>query len=203
MRIGVAAVQGAVSEHVEAVRKAGEAAGLETETVPVRTLSDFESTHALIIPGGESTTISRLFRRNGLHEAIRRRVEDDDYPVLGTCAGMVMLATEGDDQVTRTQTEPLALMDFAVKRNAFGRQRESFENELRMDLPGLDGVDDLAAVFIRAPCASRVWGEARAIAHYQDQVIGVLQGRRLALSFHPELTTDTRIHQAFLRLVDH
>jgi pyridoxal 5'-phosphate synthase pdxT subunit len=119
---------------------------------------------------------------------------------MGTCAGMVMLAKEGDDQVTRTRTKQLGVMDFQVQRNAFGRQRESSETEIEIDLPGLEGDADLPVVFIRAPCAKRVWGDARAISYLDGRVIGVRQGRRLALSFHPELTDDTRIHEAFLRL---
>lgn len=201
LRIGIAAVQGAVTEHQDAVQRASQASGLSAVPVPVRTVKDFQETDALIIPGGESTTISRLFERAGLHDEITRRVDEEDYPVMGTCAGMVMLAKQGDSQVTRTRTRQLGLMDFAVQRNAFGRQRESFEHELQVDLPGLDGVKDIQAVFIRAPCASKVWGEARSIAHLDDRVIAVAQGRRIALSFHPELTGDSRVHEAFLRLV--
>lgn len=201
MRIGIAAVQGAVSEHVQAVITANQRTGLDAEPIPVRTRAHFEATDALIIPGGESTAISRLFAREGLHEAIRDRVETDDYPVLGTCAGMVMLAKEGDDQVTRTQTEQLGLMDFSVHRNAFGRQRESFERTVQLELPGQNAPTDVAAVFIRAPSATRLWGDARAIATLDERVIAVRQGRLIALSFHPELTPDTQVHEAFLRLV--
>ncbi len=201
MRIGIAAVQGAVSEHVQAIETANRRLGLKAQAVPVRTREQFKTTDALIIPGGESTAISRLFSREGLHEAIRERVESEDYPVLGTCAGMVMLAKEGDDQVTRTQTQQLGLMDFAVHRNAFGRQRESFERTVRLELIGSDEPMDVAAVFIRAPSATRSWGTARPIAQIDGKTVAVRQDRLIALSFHPELTPDTQVHEAFLRLV--
>lgn len=201
MRIGIAAVQGAVSEHVQAVETANKRTGLDAKAAPVRTRAQFDDTDALIIPGGESTAISRLFAREGLHEAIRARVESEGYPVLGTCAGMVMLAKEGDDQVTKTQTQQLGLMDFSVHRNAFGRQRESFERSVAMTLPGQEAPQDIAAVFIRAPSATRLWGEAEPIAILDQRVIAVRQGPLMALSFHPELTPDTRVHEAFLRLV--
>jgi pyridoxal 5'-phosphate synthase pdxT subunit len=201
MRIGVAAVQGAFTEHQDAIAGAAARLHVPASATAVRTLLDLERTDALIIPGGESTAISRLFARNGLHKAIRRRVEQEDYPILGTCAGMVMLARDGDEQVTKTRTELLAIMDFQVNRNAFGRQRESFERRVPLDMEGLEAPDGVEAVFIRAPCATRVWGKARAIAHLDDRIIGVQQGRRIAISFHPELTPDTRVHEAFLRLV--
>lgn len=169
----------------------------------MRTRAAFDTTHALVIPGGESTTISKLFVREGLGDAIRRRVVDEDYPVLGTCAGMVLLASEGDVQVSKTRTQLLGLMDFQVDRNAFGRQRESFERHVDVVLPGdaEDAPSRVDAVFIRAPAAQRVWGDARVVSRLDDRVVGVQQGRCVALSFHPELTPDTQVHEAFLRLV--
>ena len=200
MRIGVSAVQGAVSEHADALGRAARRTGLDVTVVPVRKLADFESTDALVVPGGESTTMSKLFVREGITAAVRRRVADDDYPILGTCAGMVLLASRGDDQVTKTRTELLGVMDFQVDRNAFGRQRESFERPVAVDLPGI-GDDPFHAVFIRAPAAGRLGAGVRPIATVDERVVGVREGRRLALSFHPELTADTRVHEAFLRTV--
>lgn len=200
MRVGVSAVQGAVSEHEDALRAAAARLGLDVTVVPVRKLADFEATDALVLPGGESTTISKLFAREGITEAIRRRVEADDYPILGTCAGMVLLASAGDEQVTKTRTEQLAVMDFSVDRNAFGRQRESFERAVALDLPGLHE-DRFHAVFIRAPAATRLGPDARAVSTIDERIIGVQQGRRIALSFHPELTPDARVHEAFLQTV--
>lgn len=197
MRIGVSAVQGAVSEHLVALERAAQAAGLSVTVVPVRTRAAFAETDGLIIPGGESTTISKLFRREGLIDEIRRRVADEDYPILGTCAGMVLCASGGDEQVEKTKTALLGIMDFDVDRNAFGRQRESFERTVQTELPNL-GVVDVQAAFIRAPSARRVWGDAEVIARVDERIVGVRQGRRMALSFHPELTPDTQVHEAFL-----
>lgn len=198
VKVGVAAVQGAVSEHELALQGAAQALGMDIEVVSVRTKADFEATDALVIPGGESTTISKLFVREGLVPAVQKRVAEEDYPILGTCAGMILLAKEGDNQVTKTHTELLGVMDFAVDRNAFGRQRESFERGVRVELPGM-AEEPLHAVFIRAPAATRLWGDAKAICRVDARVIGVQEGRRMAFSFHPELTDDTRVHQAFLR----
>lgn len=200
MKIGVVALQGAVSEHVAAIEAAAAARGTPVECVPVRSPEAFATTDGLVLPGGESTTISKLLRRFALLDPIRDRVADEDYPILGTCAGMVLLAREGDIQVTKTDTELIGVMDMAVDRNAFGRQRESFEAYADVDLPGVGS--PFPSVFIRAPEATRTWGDARAVATYEGRTIGVRQGRRIALSFHPELTPDTRVHEAFLSLVD-
>lgn len=202
LRIGVAALQGAVSEHADSLHSAAERTGLDVQVFPVRSKADFEATDALVLPGGESTTISKLLLRFDLMEPIRKRVADEDYPILGTCAGMVLLARDGGEQAVRTRTELIGVMDIAVDRNAFGRQRESFERDIALDLAGLASPErPVPAVFIRAPAVTRTWGEARPIARTEDRVVGVQEGRRIALSFHPELTTDTRVHEAFLKLV--
>ena len=201
MRIGVAALQGAVSEHFEAVRRAAARLGLDVDVVAVRSVADLASVDGLILPGGESTTISKLLVRFGLVEAISDRVAREDFPVLGTCAGMVLLARAGDDQVIKTHTQLLGLMDMAVDRNAFGRQRESFEATVRFEPGVLEGGADFPAVFIRAPMATRVAGTARVIARHEGRIVAVQDGRRIALSFHPELTKDDRVHAAFLNLV--
>ncbi|MBW3582544.1 MAG: pyridoxal 5'-phosphate synthase glutaminase subunit PdxT [Euryarchaeota archaeon] len=202
LRIGVAALQGAVSEHADALRNAADRTGLHVQVFPVRSKADFEATDALVLPGGESTTISKLLVRFDLMERIRTRVADENYPILGTCAGMVLLARDGGEQAARTRTELIGVMDIAVDRNAFGRQRESFERDISLDLVGLEAPErPVPAVFIRAPAVTRTWGDARAIAHTEDRVVGAQEGRRIALSFHPELTADTRVHEAFLKLV--
>lgn len=135
LKVGVVAVQGAVSEHLEAFQRAFRDMGREGEAVPVRRPADMEGVQALAIPGGESTTISRLLKKTGLFELIKRRAEEG-MPVLGTCAGLVLLAKEGDEEVRRSGTELMGLMDMAVRRNAFGRQRESFEVELEIRVEG-------------------------------------------------------------------
>ena len=151
---------------------------------------------AIIIPGGESTTISRLLVRFGLHERIVQ-LADDGVPILGTCAGLVLLAKEGDGQVEKTDTKLLGLMDMAVDRNAFGRQRESFEAELKVQ--GLER--PFPAIFIRAPLITRVWGRCQEMARYEGRIVMARQENLIALSFHPELSSDTRMHEMLIKMV--
>jgi 5'-phosphate synthase pdxT subunit len=193
LKIGVVAVQGAVLEHLEALERAFHHCGRIGEAVPVRRQKDLEAVSALAIPGGESTTISKLLIKFGLFDEIIRRVEKG-MPVLGTCAGLVLLAKEGDKDVARTQTPLLGLMNMAVERNAFGRQRESFEAEIDVELPGDDFRRPFPAVFIRAPTITRVWGRCRAIAKFENSIVLAEQGDLIAAAFHPELTGDSRIH---------
>ncbi|MGC9435651.1 MAG: pyridoxal 5'-phosphate synthase glutaminase subunit PdxT [Methanomicrobiales archaeon] len=186
--IGVLALQGDVSEHIRAFESAcaGIPACRESEVVPVRSRGDLEGLAALAIPGGESTTISRLIGQDELRDAIAT------FPggVFATCAGMVLAAAEVDDDRVR----PLGLFDMAVQRNAFGRQRESFEAEIAIS--GLD--QPFPAVFIRAPVAVRTWGRAAVLGRLGDRIVAVRQGPHMAVAFHPELTTDTRLHHLFL-----
>lgn len=195
MKVGITAVQGDVSEHLEAVDRALAETALSGAAVPVRRPRDLRGVAGLIIPGGESTTISRLLVQTGLFEDIRRRVEEG-MPVMGTCAGCILLAKEGDAQVEETGTRLLRLMDMAVDRNAFGRQRESFEAEL-----AIEGVGTTRGVFIRAPAIRRVWGDCRPLARLQDAVVMARQDHLLGLTFHPELSGSTAVHRAFLDLL--
>lgn len=193
MKVGVLAVQGAVQEHLDVLEKALLQLGVSGITVRVKKLSDLEKVVGLIIPGGESTTISKLLQNNDLFGPVRERAEEG-MPIMGTCAGCILLAKEGDEEVMKTETQLLSLVDMAVVRNAFGRQRESFEADL--DIAGLDS--PFRGVFIRAPAISRVWGECTVLSSFDDRVIMVGQGSILALAFHPELSGDTRIHELFL-----
>jgi len=193
IKIGVVAVQGAVSEHLEAFEKALRDCGRKGQAIPVRRPKDLEGVSALAIPGGESTTISKLLIKFGLFDGIVRQAEKG-MPILGTCAGLVLLAKEGDEEVARTKTRLLGLMDMAVDRNAFGRQRESFESEIKMELPGDISGKPFPAVFIRAPAITRVWGRCKALARVEDKIVLAEQGNLMAAAFHPELTQDCRIH---------
>lgn len=168
--------------------------GRTGSVVPLRTAAEAKKIDAAILPGGESTTISKLLVQYGAMPVLRERVEKDDFPILGTCAGAILLAREGDNQVEKTKTELIGVMDMAVDRNAFGRQRESFETELAVK----GFARPLHAVFIRAPAITRVWGEAKALARFDDKIVMAEQGRLLALAFHPELTEDTRVHERFI-----
>jgi 5'-phosphate synthase pdxT subunit len=184
-RIGVLAVQGAVREHVAAIREVG------GEPVEVRLPRDLVDLDALVLPGGESTAMRRLIDAYGLSEPIASLARGG-VPLLGTCAGMILLAERIDDG-----DEPLfGLLDIAVRRNGYGRQLDSFEADL--EAPGL-GDEPLHGVFIRAPMVTGVGPRAEVLARDPDGTpVAVRQGRVLATAFHPELTGDRRIH-ALLR----
>ena len=196
MRAGVVSVQGAFPEHIDAFNRAMKALGIEGETVSIRRKRDLEGVDCLALPGGESTTISKLLRRFGLFDDLIE-MGNSGVPVMGTCAGCILLSKEGDGQVIRTGTELLGLMDISVRRNAFGRQRESFEAML--DVKGLES--PFPSVFIRAPAIKRVWGDCQPYCVYDEVIVMARQGNLLALSFHPELCADTRIHEMLIGMI--
>jgi len=188
MKIGVLASQGAFAEHIDKLHQLG------VEVVPVRLPEELEGLDGLIIPGGESTSIGRLMRDYQLTDKIRDRAENG-LPILGTCAGMIILGKNSQNMYP----EPLGLMDIEVRRNAFGRQRESFETEL--NIPVL-GEKPFPGVFIRAPLIEQVDGKVEILARLADNtIVAARQGKFLALAFHPELTDDPRLHQYFLDIV--
>jgi len=195
MKIGVLAVQGAVSEHVEMTDRALRGLGRSGGAAVVRKVDQIEGIDSLIIPGGESTTISRLIDKQGLRDSIVKRGQEG-MPIMGTCAGCVLMAKAGDEDVERTDTDLLSLMDMKVVRNAFGRQRESFEAELDTVL----FEDPFPGVFIRAPAIAEVWEDCRALARLDEYVVMAGQENLLAVAFHPELSGDARVHEHFLDL---
>ncbi|HDS45553.1 MAG TPA: pyridoxal 5'-phosphate synthase glutaminase subunit PdxT [Methanomicrobia archaeon] len=197
MKIGVIAIQGNVAEHVSALEKALAERGERGEVVLIKHQGFVADCDALAIPGGESTTIGRLMQREGIGEEIVTAVEVHDIPILGTCAGLVLLATTGDAGIARTGQPLLGVMDITVKRNAFGRQRESFEILLSMSI--LE--EPFPAVFIRAPAITRTGEDVTVLATVEGQIVAAQQGKVLALAFHPELTEDRRLHHYFLDLV--
>ena len=187
-RIGVLALQGAVREHVEAIRDVG------GEPVLVRLPRDLEHLDALILPGGESTTMRKLIDRYGLRAPILA-MANAGAPMLGTCAGMILLA----DRLDGGEEPILGLLDVSVERNAYGRQLDSFEADV--DIPVLGG-EPLHGVFIRAPVVSDVGPGVEVLARDPDgRPIAVRQGRVLATAFHPELTQDRRLHRLLLELI--
>ena len=197
MRIGVIGVQGDVSEHVDAVARAMHEAGKPGEAITVRRREDLDRVDALTIPGGESTTISKLLVKLNLFDEIVRRATDEGMPIMGTCAGCILLAKDAGVQAVKTKTRLLGLMDMAVDRNAFGRQRESFEADLEVD--GLE--KPFHCVFIRAPAILRTWGDCKPLSRYRDRIVLARQGHLIGAAFHPELSGDLRIHRGFLDLV--
>ena len=188
MRIGVLAAQGAFAEHIAVLRH------LEVDTVPVRLPHQLTALDGLIIPGGESTSISQLMIDYDLMGEIRNSAKNG-LPVLGTCAGMILLAKEVSD----SDAEPIGIMDIRVRRNAFGRQKDSFETELL--IPAL-GEKPFLGIFIRAPIIEQANSEVEILAKLTDGTsVAARQGKLLASAFHPELTSDLRFHQYFLDIV--
>lgn len=189
MKIGVLALQGDVGEHEAMLARVG------AESVAVKSAEQLAKVDGLIIPGGESTTIGKLLRRFELLEPLRRRIHED-LPVYGTCAGMILLANEvvdpGRDQPT------IGGMDIAVRRNAFGRQRESFETDLQVPILG---PEPLHAVFIRAPVIERIGDQLEVLATVNGRAaVAARQNNLLVSSFHPELADDVRMHRYFVSM---
>jgi 5'-phosphate synthase pdxT subunit len=188
MRIGVLAVQGAFVEHIVILRR------LNVEALPVRLPQELIGLDGLIIPGGESTSISKLMLSYNLMDEVRNLAQNG-LPVFGSCAGMILLASKNSE----LDVEPIGVMDITVRRNAFGRQRESFETEL--SIPVL-GEKPFPGVFIRAPVIKEANGKAEILARLADGIgVAAEQGKLLASAFHPELTNDLRFHQYFLDIV--
>lgn len=190
-RIGVLALQGDVREHLAAL------ADLGTDPLPVRRRVELDAVDALVLPGGESTTISHLLTEFELLEPLRARLADG-LPAYGACAGMILLATEIlDAGVGVRRAVPLGGIDMTVRRNAFGRQVDSFEENLAF--VGL--ADPVHAVFIRAPWVEHVGPDVSVLARAAGHPVAVRQGAVLATSFHPEVTGDRRIHRLFVDIV--
>ncbi|HEC72136.1 MAG TPA: pyridoxal 5'-phosphate synthase glutaminase subunit PdxT [Thermoplasmatales archaeon] len=195
LRIGVVGFQGAVSEHIYSMRKTLKDEKIPGEVFAVKQIRDLENINALILPGGESTTISKFLHRSELYKEISSIVKKEKIPMMGTCAGCVLLAKEISDPAEEVKT--LKFMDMKVKRNAFGRQRESFEKDIYIT----DFTKPFHAVFIRAPVIEKTWDGCKPIAKLDNKIVMAQQGNILALSFHPELTEDLRIHKYFLKLI--
>jgi len=188
LRIGVLALQGAFAEHVAFLEK------LDVQAFPVRLAQDLTALDGLIIPGGESTTMLHLMREYDLGAPLKG-LALDGLPILGTCAGMVMLARH----TSALGRETLGAMDIDVKRNAFGRQVDSFETDL--DIPVI-GEPPFHAIFIRAPFIERAGDGVEMLAKLANGTgVAARQGKLIALAFHPELTTDLRLHSFFVEVV--
>lgn len=188
MPFGVLAVQGDVREHLNALRRLG------VEARTVRTPEEVAQADGLILPGGESTTIGKLMVRYGLLEAVRQ-LAAEGKPLLGTCAGMILMAKE--IHAAGKEQPSLGVMDIAVERNAFGRQVDSFEADI--EVKGIDG-GPVRAVFIRAPIITAVNGDIEVLATHEGRIVAARQRNMLALAFHPELTDDSRLHAYFVKM---
>jgi len=187
-RVGILSLQGDFVEHIRAFVE------LDCEAVAVKRAAEVRECDALVIPGGESTTIGKLCQRFGLDEAIVE-LSERGAPIWGTCAGMILLAKE----IEGNEQWRLGLMDITVRRNAFGRQVDSFEADLT-----IEGITSgpVRAVFIRAPVVTEVRADAQVLARFDDKIVMVRQGNLLASAFHPELTDDRRVQQYFLNMIN-
>jgi 5'-phosphate synthase pdxT subunit len=187
MKVGVLALQGAFREHREVLDALG------VEAVEVRVPQQLSGLDALFMPGGESTTITKLLETSGLREPLRAALTDG-LPAFGTCAGLILLATDVRDAGDARYPAALGTLDCTVVRNAYGRQRESFEARVAVD--GVDG--NFPGVFIRAPVIERVGSAVEVLAEHEGHPVLVRQGSIWGATFHPELSGDLRLHQRFL-----
>jgi 5'-phosphate synthase pdxT subunit len=188
MRIGVLALQGDFIEHIHVLERLG------VEAIPVRKPGELEGLDGLIVPGGESTTILNLMHSSNLLKPLKE-IAQAGLPIMGTCAGMVLIA----NKVSNSNMDTLSLMDMAVRRNAFGRQLDSFETELA--IPAL-GEKPFPAIFIRSPFIDSTGQQVEILAKLDSGiVVAARQGRLLAIAFHPELSNDPRLHQYFLKTI--
>ena len=198
LKVGVLALQGDVEEHISALKSSMDKLGIEGEVLWAKREEEIRGLDGLVIPGGESTVIGTLSTLKGAFRALKERARDG-MPVMGTCAGLVVMARRVYDRVVgEVDQRTLGLLDVVVERNTFGRQRESFEAYL--DIPAL-GCKGFKGVFIRAPTVKEIGPGVEVIARLGSHIVGVKQGNLLGLSFHPELSGDTRIHEHFLKMI--
>ena len=193
--IGIIGIQGAVAEHFNSLKLTLEKKDIPANIVIVRSKKDFNNIDGLIIPGGESTTISRVLYKTGIHDSIIEKALSENIPVMGTCAGCVLLANQVIGETK--DIHPLKLIDMTVERNAFGRQKQSFEQFV--EIAGFK--DPYYAVFIRSPIIQNIGPKCEILAKIEKKIVMVKQDNFLALSFHPELTDDLRIHEYFIDLI--
>jgi len=189
LKIGVLSFQGAINEHIIAVERAMKNMGITGKGVPVH--QSLNGIDALIIPGGESTAIYNLMFKTGIIKKIQDRA--DDMPIMGTCAGCILLASKVIDNDMPT----LDIMDLTVERNAFGRQNESFQ--CMLDIKGFN--TPVPGIFIRAPLIRKIWGNCKELCKINQGIVMARQKNKLALVFHPELTHNVQIHQYFLEML--
>ncbi len=198
LQLGVLAIQGNVHENVFSLEDSVRELNQDAVVLAVKTPKQIAKLDGLIIPGGESTTIGRLSLANDSLKQIKQRVESG-MPVLGICAGMVLLANDARDKIVGKTGQPLFdFLDIKLERNSFGRQRESFEAIVSLDSIGIKRHD---GVFIRAPAITSVSGDITVLAKLNEKIIAVKKGNIIGISFHPELTDDLAVHKYFVNLV--
>ncbi len=198
INIGVLAVQGDVSENVMAAKMTMKELGVQGEVTEVKTPEQIEELDGLIIPGGESTVIGMLSLVNGSLKNIKEKISKG-MPVLGICAGMILLSKKAKDRVIGEMDQPLLdFLDVKIERNAFGRQVDSFETDISLDEIG---IPKFHGVFIRAPSIFEAGKDVKVLAKFNEKIVAVKQGNILGTSFHPELTKDLSLHKYFMSMI--
>lgn len=197
--IGVLSIQGDVQENILSSKSALAELGLDGNVVDVRIPEEISQLDGLIIPGGESTTIGQLSLVNGSLKILKEKIQDG-MPVLGICAGMIMLSNTANDRIVGKTDQPLLdILDIKLERNSFGRQKQSFESDISLDsinIPKFNGV------FIRAPSVSDVGSDVEVLSKFNERIVAVKKGNIIGTAFHPELTADTALHKYFINLIN-
>lgn len=199
LTVGVLSIQGDIQENLVSTKAAIDELGIDGKVIAVRTPDEISQLDGLIIPGGESTTIGQLSLVNGSLKILKEKIQSG-MPVLGICAGMIMLSNTVNDRVVGKTDQPLLdIFDIKLERNSFGRQKQSFESDISLDsidIPKFNGV------FIRAPSVSDVGSDVEILSKFNDRIVAIKKGNVIGISFHPELTEDTSVHKYFINLVN-
>jgi len=199
LNVGILSIQGDVQENLLSTKAAFDELGINGNITQVKTPNEISKLDGLIIPGGESTTIGQLSLVNGSLKVLKEKIENG-MPVLGICAGMIMLSKTADDRVVgKTDQALLNILDIKLQRNSFGRQQDSFESNISMDSIGIPKFN---GIFIRAPSVSDVGSDIEILSKFNEQIIAVKKGNVIGIAFHPELTTDISLHKYFVNLVN-
>jgi 5'-phosphate synthase pdxT subunit len=199
LNVGILSIQGDVQENLLSTKAAFDELGITGNITRVKTPDEISKLDGLIIPGGESTTIGQLSLVNGSLKVLKEKIENG-MPVLGICAGMIMLSKTANDRIVgKTDQALLNILDIKLQRNSFGRQQDSFESDICMDSIGIPKFN---GIFIRAPSVSDVGSGVEIISKFNEQIIAVKKGNVIGIAFHPELTTDVSLHKYFLNLVN-
>ncbi|MDH3396031.1 MAG: pyridoxal 5'-phosphate synthase glutaminase subunit PdxT [Nitrosopumilus sp.] len=198
LTIGVLSIQGDVEENLLSAKSAIDELGIDVKVIEVKTPDEISSLDGLIIPGGESTTIGQLSLANGSLKILKEKIENG-MPVLGICAGMIMLSKTASDRIVGKTDQPLLdILDITLERNSFGRQKESFEASVSLDSIN---ISKFTGVFIRAPSISDVGSDVEILSKFNEKIVAVKKGNVIGTSFHPELTRDVSLHKYFVNLV--
>jgi len=199
LKVGILSIQGDIEENSNAIMESFKELGIEGTVVYMKDLEDLEEIDGLIIPGGESTVIGMLLFLKGVQPDLIRKKIQEGLPILGTCAGLIMLSNKAYDKtIGETKQALLKVLDVTIERNAFGRQHESFESEL--DISYL-GERKFNGVFIRGPAITEIGNDVEIIAEYDKKIVAVRQNNILGTSFHPELANDNRFHTNLVKLM--